>query len=236
MNDNNNNFINTNLSCYWEFRNVKYKYLERILIIQFKKILVYLPANLTAQRPITKYTWPRECRSMADNIKMLYGRGSQTFIRCAPLKTFHKFHVLFQNKFKQFWPNISYKYTFVIVYSILFNAFNLKDASYMDSGLENREYGRGDPLGWPRDALYPQKLALTTPTCGGVSVGIVRLRTKTTEFVFVCSYLDQWEGCGWLFENNLSCRGWGFQMATLRSFSRFIIQRYFVLMAATVEN
>ena len=30
--------------------------------------------------------------------------------------------------------------------------------------------------------LYPQKLALTSPTGGGRSVGIVRLRTKATEF------------------------------------------------------
>ena len=30
--------------------------------------------------------------------------------------------------------------------------------------------------------LYPQKLALTSPTDGGRSVGIVRLRTKATEF------------------------------------------------------
>jgi hypothetical protein len=50
------------------------------------------------------------------------------------------------------------------------------------SGLENREYGRGDKLRRPRDTLYPQKLALTWPTCGGRSVGIVCLRTKTTEF------------------------------------------------------
>jgi hypothetical protein len=28
-------------------------------------------------------------------------------------------------------------------------------------GLENREYGHGDPLRCPRDTLYPQKLALT---------------------------------------------------------------------------
>jgi hypothetical protein len=49
------------------------------------------------------------------------------------------------------------------------------------SGLENREYGSGDPLHWPRDTLYPQKLALTSPTCGGRLVGIIRLRTKTTE-------------------------------------------------------
>jgi hypothetical protein len=51
------------------------------------------------------------------------------------------------------------------------------------SGLKNREYGRGDPLRWPRNTLYPQQLALTSPTCGGRSVGIVRLRTKNTEFV-----------------------------------------------------
>jgi hypothetical protein len=47
-----------------------------------------------------------------------------------------------------------------------------------DSGQENRINGRGDPLGWPRDTLYPQKLALTSPTSGGRWAGIVRLRTK----------------------------------------------------------
>jgi hypothetical protein len=31
----------------------------------------------------------------------------------------------------------------------------------VDSSLENGEYDRRDPLWWPRDALYPQKLALT---------------------------------------------------------------------------
>jgi hypothetical protein len=43
---------------------------------------------------------------------------------------------------------------------------------------------RGIPLRWPRDSLYPQKLALTLPTSCGRSVGIVRSRTKTTEFSF----------------------------------------------------
>jgi len=33
--------------------------------------------------------------------------------------------------------------------------------------------------------LYPQKLALTLLTGGGRSVGIVRLRTKATEFSLV---------------------------------------------------
>jgi hypothetical protein len=39
-------------------------------------------------------------------------------------------------------------------------------------------------LRWPSDTHYPQKLALTSPTCGSRSVGIVRMRTKTTEFSF----------------------------------------------------
>jgi hypothetical protein len=59
------------------------------------------------------------------------------------------------------------------------------------SGLENREYGRGDPLRWPHNTLYKQKLALTSPTGGGRSVGIVRLRTKTTEFVFIPLLVEQ---------------------------------------------
>jgi hypothetical protein len=46
------------------------------------------------------------------------------------------------------------------------------------SGLENRINGRRDPLRSPRDTLYPQKLALTSPTSGGRSVEIVLLRTK----------------------------------------------------------
>jgi hypothetical protein len=49
-------------------------------------------------------------------------------------------------------------------------------------GLENRDYGRGDPLRWPRDTHYQIKLALTSPEGCGRSVGIVRLRTKTREF------------------------------------------------------
>jgi hypothetical protein len=38
--------------------------------------------------------------------------------------------------------------------------------------------GRGDPLHWLRDTIYPQNFALTSITSGGRSVGIVRLRTK----------------------------------------------------------
>jgi hypothetical protein len=37
----------------------------------------------------------------------------------------------------------------------------------------------------PRDTLYQQKLTLTSPTSGGRSVGSVRLRIKTTEFIII---------------------------------------------------
>jgi hypothetical protein len=55
---------------------------------------------------------------------------------------------------------------------------------WKNSGTESRQSRLTDPLSWPRDTLYPQKLILTSPTSGGLSVGIVRLRTKTTEFSF----------------------------------------------------
>jgi hypothetical protein len=39
--------------------------------------------------------------------------------------------------------------------------------------------------------LYPQKLAITPPTSGGRSVGIVRSRTQTMEFVLFCLGLER---------------------------------------------
>jgi hypothetical protein len=62
---------------------------------------------------------------------------------------------------------------------------DLLEINNSGSGVENQEYGRGEPLPWPRDTLYLQKLALTSPTRGGRSVGIVRLRAKATEFSLV---------------------------------------------------
>jgi hypothetical protein len=62
------------------------------------------------------------------------------------------------------------------------------------SGLENQEYGRGMSR-WLRGSLYPQKLALTSPTSGGRSVGIVHLQTQATEFSLVLFYFK----CKWNF-------------------------------------
>jgi hypothetical protein len=49
--------------------------------------------------------------------------------------------------------------------------------------------GHGDSLRWPRDTLYPLKLALTSPTSDGRSVGIVRWRTKASKFVFFLVFI-----------------------------------------------
>jgi hypothetical protein len=53
------------------------------------------------------------------------------------------------------------------------------------SGLEGEDYGRRDPSHWPRDTLCPQKLALTSPTSGDRSVGIVRSLTKAMELLLL---------------------------------------------------
>jgi hypothetical protein len=54
-----------------------------------------------------------------------------------------------------------------------------------------------DPSRLPRGTLYPHKLAMTSPTSGGRSVGIVRLRTQTMEFVYFCViYFLKTMACG----------------------------------------
>jgi hypothetical protein len=46
--------------------------------------------------------------------------------------------------------------------------------------------------------MYPKKLALTSPTIGGRSVGIVQSRTQATEFVFLYPRNRQWTPMGLL--------------------------------------
>jgi hypothetical protein len=66
--------------------------------------------------------------------------------------------------------------------SLMSTTEELPGRNSIGSGLENREYGREHSLRWPRDTLSPQKLALTSLTSSGRSVGIVRSRTKATVF------------------------------------------------------
>jgi hypothetical protein len=55
----------------------------------------------------------------------------------------------------------------------------LLDRNSSGCGPEIRDYGRRGSA-----ALTPQKLAQTSPTSGGRSVGIVRSRTQAKEFSF----------------------------------------------------
>jgi hypothetical protein len=68
--------------------------------------------------------------------------------------------------------------------SLVSTTEELLDRKSSGSCLENREYGCRDPSRLPRGTLYPQKLAITSPTSGGRSVGIVRLPTQTMELGF----------------------------------------------------
>jgi hypothetical protein len=66
--------------------------------------------------------------------------------------------------------------------SLMGTTEELHERNSSDFGLENWEYSRGNPMRKPRYALYPQKLALISPRSAGRSAGIVRSRTKATEF------------------------------------------------------
>jgi hypothetical protein len=68
--------------------------------------------------------------------------------------------------------------------------------------------------------LYPQKLALTSPTGGGRSVGIVHSRTKVTQFSF---------------SNRLiPLSGFGLYASLLSSFLSFILCSDFVILRLIV--
>jgi hypothetical protein len=66
--------------------------------------------------------------------------------------------------------------------SLVSTTEELLDRKSSGSCPENWEYGRRDPSRWPHGTLYPQNLAITSPTSGGRSVGIVCSRTQTIDF------------------------------------------------------
>jgi hypothetical protein len=71
---------------------------------------------------------------------------------------------------------------FISLVSTIEELFGRKSSG---SCLESLEYGRKDPSRWPHGTLYPQKLALASPTSGRRSVGIVRSRTQAKDFSLV---------------------------------------------------
>jgi hypothetical protein len=69
--------------------------------------------------------------------------------------------------------------TVLLLYTVFPSFFTL----LLLYSLENQEYGCRDLLCWPGNTMYPQKLALTSPTSDGRLVSIVCSRAKAVEFV-----------------------------------------------------
>jgi hypothetical protein len=70
-------------------------------------------------------------------------------------------------------------------FSLMSTIEELLERKSGDSSLENWEYGGRDQSHWPSGTLFPQNLALTWPTSGGRSVGIVPSQTHATEFLII---------------------------------------------------
>jgi hypothetical protein len=99
------------------------------------------------------------------------------------------------------------------------------------SSLEIREYGRGDPSLRPRGILYPRKLALTSPTSGDRSVGIVLLRTKATELLLllVLVHIGIWIYQEFYLHMNVSTYLRVMQYSATQKFEMVCIQNSYVL-------
>jgi hypothetical protein len=74
------------------------------------------------------------------------------------------------------------------LYKVAVNEPNLQQLIFnygSVSGLKTQEYGRRNPSRWPHDTLSLEKLALTSLTSSGISVGIVRSQIEATELDFL---------------------------------------------------
>jgi hypothetical protein len=92
----------------------------------------------------------------------------------------------YSRRYQIFWEAVSLK---LGPLSLVSKIEELLGRNSSGSSLESLEYGHRDPLRWQSDTLYPQKLALTSPTSGDSSVGVVLSRTQATVFLFLTERL-----------------------------------------------
>jgi hypothetical protein len=71
-------------------------------------------------------------------------------------------------RYQIFWEVVGLERSPLTLVSTIEELLDRKNSGF---GLENRWYGRRDPSSWSRGNLYPQKLALTSLTSDGRSVG-----------------------------------------------------------------
>jgi hypothetical protein len=84
----------------------------------------------------------------------------------------------------------------------------------------------------PRGTLFPHKLAITSPTSGGRSVGIVRSRTQTMEFSLVfmmkCVSADNYFIDGEMFQWRDICE--------VRTYKPSILVYIYIYISISIEN
>ena len=86
--------------------------------------------------------------------------------------------------------------------------------------------------------LYPQKLALTSPTGGGRSVGIVRVRTKATECTVCTVYSPYWDSLLYTTASLTILPRWRLQSSWFlgNSHLSFIMERLMVIIVNTKSS
>jgi hypothetical protein len=103
-----------------------------------------------------------------------------TSLTCIFQWAMHAFHVVNDT----FLQSYMWEWGFAVICIVFrFRSANFiyANALWKKSGLETWGYGHRDPSRRSRGTLYPQKLALTSPTGGRRSACIVRSRTQATE-------------------------------------------------------
>jgi hypothetical protein len=178
---------------YWISRELLSAWAEHVLHDTEIAVALRLPVSLVCPRPYsTEYYTPAFCLQYSNFVFLLCG----IVVRVPGYRS--RGPGIDSRRCQIFWEVMGLERGSL---SLVSTTEELLGRNSSGCGLENREYGRGDPVRWSRDTLYPQKLTLTSPTSGGRSVGVVRLRTKATEFYSffvdrskICcfSVLQQW--------------------------------------------
>jgi hypothetical protein len=133
--------------------------------------------------------WRMACRRVLSSTPLLV-RGSETGGDSGYAATWEVVHLVWElsncMELRPSWPASSTAATTVS-----------GSLSCSGSSPEIRECSHRDLSRWPRGTLYPQKLALTSPTSSGRLVDIVCLRTQATEFSILflapnCTHEAEW--------------------------------------------
>jgi hypothetical protein len=148
--------------CYFLYCNFKHAYYFQDLALEhLQSNRIYKSVTMVYSNIIITVLWPPLWSS---------GQGSWLQIQKSGFDSRH---------YQIFWEIVGLERGSLILMSITEELLGRESSG---SDLERWEYSRRDSSLWPRGTLYPHKLALTLPTSGGRSIGILSSRTQATEF------------------------------------------------------